>query len=468
MKKQWIALLLVVAVAFGAAGTFAVFAEESEGKNTVTVSVSGAGDVSVDTESGTVTVTAEPAGSLSFDSIAKRVLEKNYTALSLSENIAILDEIDYKKLKSQLQDGMSEISDAQWALNTSSNTEQMQQLSALLDSVMATGNPNEQILAGAVKGLQTGMTALQSGYVSSTDATLQAQYDALEEQFKNIKNGKLEATNDGVKMQLKAAQNQMVMAAQTLYITLLSLERSDAALTRSLETLDTTVTEMNMRYQMGQISALTLQQVTAGRDQLLSGQQTVQMNISLLRMQLNALLGEELDTVFTLQPLGEITQSHLDGMNLAGDLEKSKAVSYDIYSAKLTLDDAEDAYNDAVKEYGKNSTKMEFTQAKHTWQAAQYTYDAALQSYELSFRTLFMKVKDAAQILAAAKSNLSYEQAEYNAAAVKYSQGSISANALQSAADSLSEAKDTVASKESDLFSAYITYQWAVQNGILN
>jgi len=462
MKKQWVALLLVLTIAFGAAGTFAVFAEEASPETAV--DAVAAETVTVGTE----TAAKVPAGTLTFDSIAKRVLENNYTALALSENIAILDELDYKKLQNQIQDGMNEISDAQWALQMGSSSDQMQQLSQMLDLVSATGNQNEQILAGAVKGLQTGLTALQSSFAASTDATLQTQYDALEQQFKDIKNGKLQKTNDGVKLQLQTAQNQMVMAAQTLYITLLDLQRSDAALTRSLSALDSTLTEMQLRYQMGQISALQLQQVSAGRDQLVSGQMTLQMNMSLLRMQLNALLGEALDTVFTLQPLGTVTDADLAAMNVVNDLAKSKEVSYEIYAAKQSYGDAEEAFDDAVDEYGKNSAKAEFKQAKHTWQAAQYTYAAAAQSYELKFRTLYMKVGDCAQILTAAQSNLTCEQAEYDAAAVKYSQGTISANALHTAENDLAEAKDTAASAESDLFSAYITYQWAVRNGILN
>ena len=41
-------------------------------------------------------------------------------------------------------------------------------------------------------------------------------------------------------------------------------------------------------------------------------------------------------------------------------------------------------------------------------------------------------------------------------------------NARNFSADELQEAKETVATAQSDLYSNYITYQWAVVNGILN
>ena len=457
MKQRWIAFLLACVIAMGAMGAFAVMADAA-----ITEEPAAAGSADAG-ENAEAAAQQTDAAAITFDSLAKRVRENNYTALALGENIALLNEIDYKKLETQIRDGLSEIEDAQWALTSAGSVSDA--LAAYDASEIAafagTSNGADQVLAKAID-------ALSSGMAQSTNAQLQAQYDALDEQLDNIKSGKLQKDNEGVILQLKTAQNQMIMAAQTLYLTLLGLERSDAALTRSLAALDRTVNEMNLRYQMGQISALQLRQVTAGREQLVSGQKTLQMNMDLLRMQLCAMIGEDPGTKLALQSVEMIDADYVANMDLEGELKKSKEASYEIYAAKKTLEDAEKTYKDAEKEYGKNSKKMEFTQAKHTWQAAQYTYQAAMQSYDLKFRTQYAKVKDYAQILTAAQVSLDLEQAEYNVAALKYQQGTISANALKTAADELQEAKDSVATAQSDLYSNYITYQWAVVNGILN
>ena len=54
------------------------------------------------------------------------------------------------------------------------------------------------------------------------------------------------------------------------------------------------------------------------------------------------------------------------------------------------------------------------------------------------------------------------------ASELKYQQGAISQYELLSARDELADAEDAVESAAIDLFSAYNTYLWAVEHGILN
>ena len=56
----------------------------------------------------------------------------------------------------------------------------------------------------------------------------------------------------------------------------------------------------------------------------------------------------------------------------------------------------------------------------------------------------------------------------YTAAQLKQSQGTISQNALLEAGDKVAEAREKVAKAENDLFSAWNTYRWAVDCGIMN
>lgn len=462
MKQKWLALLLALAMVLSLLSASVVAVDEKKDETASETETA-------ETRTEETASVGDTEGTLTFVSLAKRVKENNYTSLALAENIAILDELDYDKLKNDMRDGLNEIVDAQWTLTAGSKSSpELEMLNTVLNGYVENGNYTEQIFSGAILGLQTGMKTLQSALVKSTDAQLQAQYDALEKQFDDIKKGKLQETNEGVKLQLETVQNQLVMAAESLYITLLSLERSDVTLTRSLEALDRTLEEMDLRHQMGQISDLQLSQVKSGRTQLVSGQQTLQMNIGLLRMQLNAIIGEDVDAKLALQPLTAVTQEQLDAMDLDSDYAKAKAESYEVYAAQKDRDDAEETYKDAKKEYGEKSKKMEFTQAKHTWQAAQYTYDASMQSFSLKFRTLYAQVKDYAQVLDAARAAFALEQREYEVAQLKYQQGALSRNALLDAENEMLSAQDTVAGAESDLFGAYQNYRWAVSCGILN
>lgn len=368
----------------------------------------------------------DPIGSISFANLELRMREGNLSLLALEEQIKVLESIDYDEMKEDIRKGLNEIANQQWAML------QMPGLGNLMS------------------------------------ASLQAQYDSLRETFDDLKEGKIQKDNDDLIWQLENAQNQVVMAGETLYIALLDMERTGQGLDRQLTALDRTLEELELRYQLGHISSQTLKQTQAGRTSLVSGKQTLNSNIETYKMQLELLIGAELTGDIRLGALPQVTSAQLAEMDLEKDLAAAKEASYSLYSAKLTLNDAEEEFKDKGKEYNHNEKNYEYVMARHQWQAAQHNYAAAVQNYEMSFRTLYLQVKDYKQVLDAAKTALAVERDNYAVAQLKQSQGNLSQNALLEAGDKLKEAQEKVAGAESDLFSAYNTYRWAVDHGILN
>ena len=72
------------------------------------------------------------------------------------------------------------------------------------------------------------------------------------------------------------------------------------------------------------------------------------------------------------------------------------------------------------------------------------------------------------QIVAAKESALSLQQDTFQATELKYKQGKISKNAYLDAQDALESAKTDVITAKHNLFTAYRTYHWAVDFGVLN
>ena len=430
MKKRWTALLLALAML----SALAVGALADEQKKD-------------ETAAETAQTTPDAAGTLSFENLGARMKEKSYALLALEESIALVESTDYEKVEQELRDGLNEIADAQWKMTALGSTGAM-----AYDASSAT-----QAAIGAV-GAAVGSLANQS---------LQTQYDALREQFDAVRDGELQKDNAGVVHQLKNMEDSTIQMAQSAYITLLGLEEQSAALARQDAALDRTLAELELRYQLGQISTMTLEQAKAGKIQLESGKATLDMNITALRRQLNAMVGEELTAPLTLGALPAVTAEQLSAMDVEKDLEKAKAASYDLYAAKKTLDDADEEYDDSGAKSYYNERDYKKVQARHKWQSAQYTYNATVQKYELTFRSLCDKVKDCAQILSAAKVSLECERSDLAAAQLKYEQGTISENALHTAEDELYTAQDTVSGAERDLFTAYNNYRWAVDYGLL-
>ena len=410
MKKRWTALLLALAM-LSALAVGALADEQDKEKPAAEE---------------TAQTTPDAAGTLRFENLSARMKTGYYTVMSLEENIAAIECIDYDKMYEDLRDGLNQIAEAQWM-----------------------------------------MLQIPGAGETYTYKSLQDQYDALRKTFDDIKDGKLQQDNADLVRQLRDAENQLLMAGQTLYINLLGLEDQSAALTRQTAALDRTIEEVKLRYELGQVSAMTLQQTEAGKAQVESGKAAIDAAVAQLRRQLNAMTGEELTAPLTLNALPGVTAEQLSAMDVEKDLEKAKAVSYDLYAAKLTLDDADEEYKDKARDLGYNEDNYEYIAVKHRWQAAQYTYNAAVQNFELSFRSLYDSVQSYASALNAAKVSLECERSDLAAAQLRYEQGTISENALHTAEDELYTAQDTVSGAERDLFTAYNNYRWAVDYGLL-
>ena len=369
----------------------------------------------------------DPVGSLSFQNLETRMREGNLSMLALEENIQSIQVTDFDKMYEDLRKGLNGIASAQWM-----------------------------------------MTSLGQGG-SYASAAMSQSYASMRETFEDLKSGKIQKNSADAVRQLENAQDQMVMAAQSIYIALAEMELTGQSLDRSLAALDRSLQELELRHQMGQISSLTLKQAQGGRVSLVSGQQTLDMNMENLNIQLELMAGGELTGQTRLGPLPAVTPEQLGTMDLEKDLEAARETSYSLYAAKLALDGARDAYWDAGgSPYYENDTRYQFQSAKHTWQAAQHTYNAAVQNFETAFRTLYLQVKDYQQVLAAARTSLAVEEDSFAAAQLKFEQGTISQNALLEAKDKVSAAQETVDGAEIDLFSAYNNYRWAVDRGILN
>lgn len=409
MKKRWTALLLALAML----SALAVGALADEQKKDETAAEE------------TAQTAPDAEGTLRFENLSARMKTGYYTVMSLEENIAAIECIDYDKMYEDLRDNLNLIADYQW---------------------------------GMIQAGQSGSYAYE---------TLEQRYNNARKTFDDIKDGKLQKDYADTVRQLRNMQDSLTAMGESLYVNLLSLEDQSAALIRQTAALDRTIEEVKLRYELGQVSAMTLQQTEAGKAQVESGKAAVDAAAAQLRRQLNAMIGEELTAPLTLNALPEVTAEQLAAMDVEKDLEKAKAASYDLYAAKLTLEDADEEYKDKAGDLGYNKDNYEYIAVKHQWQAAQYTYNAAVQNFELSFRSLYDSVQSYASALNAAKVSLECERSDLAAAQLRYEQGTISENALHTAEDELYTAQDTVSGAERDLFTAYNNYRWAVDYGLL-
>ena len=436
MRRQITAMALSLALCGSLLSATALAAETPSGAADAAMAAAGVKDGQTVTQK--ELYAADPEGTVSFANLEARVRENNLTIRMLEESIASIDVVDYEKMYDELKDGLNEIAKIQRT---------MLQLGQL-DSAM--GNTS---LSGS----------FSSEYIFSN---LDASYDSLRETFDDLKDGKIQGDYAAAKRQLENAENQVVMGAETLYMAILEMQNTRASLQRQLDALDRTVEEMELRYKLGQTSALTLQQVKNRRTQLASGIATLDMNIRNYTRQLEVMLGLEQTGSLTLAEPPQVSDKQVAEMDYDTALASAKEKSYDLFAAQKTLDDAEETYKDSIKGYGQNN--YHYKSAVHTYEAAKYTYQSTVQSFEMNFRTMYDAVADYQQVLKASQSALDYQKNACAASQLKYQQGTISKNSLLEAQDSLASAEADVATAKHNLFSAYHTYLWAVEYGILN
>ncbi|MCD8343911.1 MAG: hypothetical protein LUC19_05960 [Oscillospiraceae bacterium] len=301
------------------------------------------------------------------------------------------------------------------------------------------------------------------------DATTVANtYDTLRDTFDDLMDGKIQEDYADAAWQLRDSANQLVAAGQTLYITLLSLEQSAADVERGIATIDRSLTELNLRHSLGQVSAQTVTALEQTRATTVSTLETLNTNIATYKAQLQTLIGAEPTGDLTLGALPADDTTDWNAIDYDADLAAAKAVSWTLRSADVALDDAAEVWDDAQDDYRVNSINEYLrVQAEHTWNAAQITWQSAYQSFETSFKELYDALADCEQVYQSKLETLEYQKTLLATAETQYSYGSVSLSSVRDAEDSVASAESDVYSAWLDLFSARLAYQNAVQYGIV-
>ena len=371
-----------------------------------------------------VDTTPEELGTLSFENLEQRVRENNLTVRMLQATIDSIDANDYEQMKDDLRDSLNQIAKGQQFL-------------------IAYGQGD-----------------------SYSYAAMDQMYSSLRETFDDLKDGDIQQDSADAIRQLQDTQNQVIAGAESLYIALLEMQNNRDILERKLAATNRTVQEMQTRYNLGQISALQLHQVTAGLDALKSGIATLDMNLNNYTAQMELMVGAQQTGKLVLAEAPDVTAEQVSAMDYEKDLATAKEKSYERYDAKKTLDDARKDFNKEVVKYVPGFYKRVILERQ--WEATQLTYENTVQNFELKFRTMFNSVADYQQIVAAKESALSLQQDTFQATELKYKQGKISKNDYLAAQDDLEPAKTDVITAKHNLFTAYRTYHWAVDFGVLN
>lgn len=422
--------------------------------------------------SGTTSVTIPSDGTLAFSQIGERVKANNLTLKAAQESLKQAKAMDWDDAIDEMEDAIDNL-DIQISQLLNGSSAQLEQAKKDLDSSLSSIITSTEGLSGLGDVIKNTITVstlttlsqygkMQAESLKSTKESLEDQLDDLKEQKQDY-----QKTLKDTERQIDYAADQTISGAESLYLTILSTQlQLDGLKNNTLASTQRSLKEIELRYQLGQVSKLTLTQVQNGYESLESSITSLENTVSTLYSSLQSLMGDVPTGKLRLLDTPSVTANELSYLNYASDLAKAKENSYTLYTADRAVEDAEDAMNDARRDEGKNS--YQYKMAEYAYQSSIYKKDAAVANFEASFLNLYKAIAPAQTALAAKQSALAYEQQMYAVAEKKYQLGNLSANALQDAKDTLDSAQRDVEAAQLDLFTAYHSYNQAVKLGLVS
>lgn len=422
--------------------------------------------------SGTTSVTIPSDGTLSFSQIGERVKANNLTLKAAQESLKQAQAMDWNDAIDEMEDAIDNLDIQISQLLTGSSSQLAEANKALQASLASVSVSKEGLvdLGDVIKNtIAVSTLTTLSEYGKIQVESLKSTKESLEDQLDDLKEQKedYQKTLADTERQIDYAADQTISGAESLYLTILSTQlQLDGLKNNTLASTQRSLKEIELRYQLGQVSKLTLTQVQNGYESLESSITSLENTVSTLYSSLQSLMGDVPTGKLRLLDTPSVTADELSYLNYASDLSKAKENSYSLYTADRAVEDAEDAMNDARRDEGKNS--YQYKMAEYAYQSSLYKKDAAVASFEASFLNLYKAIAPAQTALAAKQSTLAYEQQMYAVAEKKYQLGNLSANALQDAKDTLDSAQRDVEAAQLDLFTAYHSYDQAVKLGLVS
>lgn len=359
----------------------------------------------------------DQAGTVSFENLESRIRKGNPAVLSLQASLDAQKAFNRDVASKELVDAINELTDRAWEMGAS----------------------------------------------TSMNTTI----DGLKKQLDALKEDEYQETLERATRQIENAMDQVILGGQSLYLSILTYEVNLADMERALTALQRSVTEMEARYQLGQVSELTLLQLKTTQQNTKSQAESMKIAIANMKSSLSSLIGANLDAPLMLSGLSQDYKqtNTLLSMDYPTALKKAKENSYAIYSADMTLKDAKEAWDDAKEDYGMGGYK--YKMAEQTYQSAVHTRDASVKNFELSLQTLYQSIPEAQLGYNTAEFSLRNQETLYAAAQVKYTQGQISGYQLQAANEDLLAAQSALKLANIKLFTVLNQYSWAVEQGVI-
>lgn len=386
--------------------------------------------VGTNSTSGTAT-----GSTLEFADVESVVRANNTSIKSFDQTLAGVGATDvgesyimqYADLDDQISSYQSQIKDLEKSIKKLQQDNDDGQNSALI-----------RTLSAQKASLESSLASVQRSYRDLSDNEDDAEED-------------LETTYNSTERQLGNAADQIVMGAETSYISLHTLDNTVDEIDRNIAAIDRSIATVKAQIALGAATQLDLQALQTQRESLTANRQTLITQRQNLKNSLAILCGYGTGETVEVGSLPEVTSSQIAAMDYDKDLATALKNSYSIWEKQDAVRQANDNYEDNK------------TNTMHAIEAAKIDLEAQKETVTNSFRQLFNSVKDKSALYDSAAASAAQEAKNFKVSEVQYERGAISKNAYQDAKDKLAAAEQEQATAKIELFTAYNTYKWALR-----
>lgn len=377
-------------------------------------------------------VNSDDLVSISYNHIENLVLENNKTIMSNDLALQII------KNPPGTQEAQSALFDASQGLTAIINMVN----SAMFSIDLSAENANLATDYNIYVALTACKTALQ---FSKSD--LDSQMSSL--------NGKKDEEMESTEKQFDAIKQQLVWATQSIYMAYLNIDLTLEELNLSKEMLVNTITMLEKRYELGQISILDLENAKIGLVSINSAIETLRFEQAKILYDFNILIGRDFDTTISISYDISPDTEYIRNIDIFEDFNDVLDNNYNYYSLTEAVDSAYDL-----------NESLESKSSQANYDMAVLNRDIERQSMMSSFMKIYNTIYEKMRLVEVEKEILENKQLNLDVAITKYDLGLISLDALKTTQNEYDVQKLKITAGNYNLFVSIEQYKWAMKGMI--
>ena len=261
-------------------------------------------------------------------------------------------------------------------------------------------------------------------------------------------------TIDRTELQIDAAADQIVVAAQKLFVTYHYLEAERARLLKQQQVLARTLEIAELQVKLGFLTETELLNLRQQDNALADSLATLANRINMVKNNFRVQLGYPTDYEIWLSALPEPDKDFAKKMDATADRRKAQR-------ANRTLKEKE-----LEKEIADDNRDSDLDSTEDDYRAAVLNYSLALKTFDASFQQVYNDVAEKQNLVTSAQAAYDAKARALDAVKLQYALGVVSAMDLENAEMDLENAQAALNQANSNLFSSQEQYRWALRGVI--